>query len=127
MFWSLICDMEMLKLRSVRSIRSRNFKLLVESLEKMLPLFFALGHLNYARWLSVHLNLESLFSTNSIYAAFLERNFVVTKTLRNFSFIPIDHGHEQNNKPVKGDGGAIGLRESTSELTRWMICGPEIA
>ena len=126
MFWSLICDMEMLKLRSVRSIRSRNFKLLVESLEKMLPLFFALGHLNYARWLSVHLNLESLFSTNSIYAAFLERNFVVTKTLRNFSFIPIDHGHEQNNKLVKGDGGTIGLRESTSELTRWMICGPEI-
>ena len=72
-------------------------------------------------------DLESLSSTNStICAAFLERNFVVTKTLRNFSFIPIDHGHEQNNKPVKGDGGAIGLTESTSELTRWMICGPKI-
>ena len=126
MFWSLTLDMEMLKLRSLRSIRSRNFKLFVESLEKIVPLF-ALGHLNYARWLSVHLNLESLFSTNSIYAAFLERNFVVTKTLRNFSFIPIDHGHEQNDKLVKGDGGTIGLRESTSELTRWMICGPEIA
>ena len=42
MFWSLTPDMEMLKLRSVRSIRSRNFKLFVESLEEMLPLFFAL-------------------------------------------------------------------------------------
>ena len=28
---------------------------------------------------------------------------------------------------MKEDGGAIGLRESTPELTRWMICGPEIA
>ena len=28
---------------------------------------------------------------------------------------------------MKEDGGAIGLRESTPELTRWMIYGPEIA
>ena len=73
--------MEMFLLRFVRSLRSKNFKLFVESLEEMLPFFFALDHLNYARWLPVHLNdLKSLSSTNpNIYTAFLEGNFVVTK------------------------------------------------
>lgn len=51
----------------------------------------------------------------------------MAKTLRNFLSIPIDQAHEQNNKLVKEDGGAIGLTENTAELTRWMICGPEIA
>ena len=121
--------MEMLLLRFVRLFRSKNFKLFVESLEEMLPFFFKLDHLNDARWPSVHLkDLKSLSSTNStIYAGFLEGNFLVTKTLRNFSSIPIDHAHEQNKKLMKENGGAIGLTEDTAELTRWMICGPEIA
>ena len=95
----------------------------------MLPFSFAIDHLNYARWLSVHLkDLKPLSSTKAtIYAAFLEEIFVVAKTLRNFSSIPIDHAHEQSNKLVKEDGGAIGLTENTAELTRWMIWGPEIA
>ena len=78
-FWSLTCDMEMLLLHFARSLRSKNFKLFNESLEEMLPLFFALDHLNYARWLSVHLkDLKSLSLTNpTIYIAFLEGNFVV--------------------------------------------------
>ena len=54
-------------------------------------------------------------------------NFVLQKTQCNFSSIPIDHAHEQNNKCVKGDGGAIGLTENTSELLPWMVSGPEIA
>ena len=44
-----------------------------------------------------------------------------------FSSLPIDHAHEQNNKSVKGDGGAIGLTENMFELLRWMVAGPEIA
>ena len=44
----------------------------------------------------------------------------------NFSSIPIDQAHEQNSKIIKGDGGAIGLTESSSQLLRWMVAGPEI-
>ena len=82
-FWSLIRSMDMLLLRFVRSLESKNFKLFVEPFEEMLPFSFTLDHLNYARWLSVHLkDLKSLSSTNpTIYAAFLEGNVVVTKTL----------------------------------------------
>ena len=82
-FRSLIRSMDMLLQGFVRSLGSKNFKLFVESFEEMLPFSFTLDHLNYVRWLSVHLkDLKSLSSTNpTIYAAFLEGNFVVTKTL----------------------------------------------
>ena len=82
-FWSLIRSMDMLLQGFVRSLGSKNFKLFIESFEEMLPFSFTLDHLNYVRWLSVHLkDLKSLSSTNpTIYAAFLEGNFVVTKTL----------------------------------------------
>ena len=65
-----------------------------------------------------HPNLESEFEAG---------NFVVHKTQCVHSGIAIDHAHEQNNICVKGDGGAIGLTENSSELLRWMIAGPEIA
>ena len=52
---------------------------------------------------------------------------MIKKTHRSFSSIAIDHAHEQNNSVVKGDGGAIGLMDDTSKLTRWMVAGPEMA
>ena len=131
--WSSKCDMEMLLLHFVRSLRSKSVTLFVESLEEMLPFCFVLDHLNYARsnyeLSSVLLkHLKSLSSTNpTIYTSFLEGDFVVTKTFRNFSSIPIDHAHEKKKKLVKEDGGTIGLTENTAALTCWMVCGPEIA
>ena len=102
--WSSKCDMEMLLLHFVRSLRSKNVTLFVESLEEMLPFCFVLDHLNYARsnyeLSSVLLkDLKSLSSTNpTIYISFLEGDFVVTKTFRNFSSIPIDHAHEKKKQ-----------------------------
>ena len=49
----------------------------------------------------------------AVFAEFMSGNSVMHKTQCNFSSIPIDHAHEQNNKCVKGDGGAIGLTENT--------------
>ena len=63
----------------------------------------------------------------SVAAEFRKGHFVVQKSYRPFSSIPIDQAHEQNNKIVKGDGGAIGLTESSSQLLRWMVAGPEIS
>ena len=67
-FWSLTRDLEMLLLRFVRLLRSKNFKLFVKCLEEILTFSFALDHLNYVRWLSVHLkDLKSLSSTKPSY------------------------------------------------------------
>ena len=63
----------------------------------------------------------------SVAAEFRKGHFVVQTSYRLFLSIPIDQAHEQNNKIVKGDGGAIGLTESSSQLLRWMVAGPEIS
>ena len=85
----------------------------------MLSFSFLLDHLNYARWLSVQIkDLKFLSSTNqTIHAAFVEENSVETKTLQDFSSIPINHAHEQNNKLMEEDDGTISLTENTAELT----------
>ena len=54
-------------------------------------------------------------------------NFVVNKTNSAFFSLPIDQAHEQNNKIVKGDRGAIGLTDSSTQLLRWIVSGPEIS
>ena len=60
----------------------------------------------------------------SCWAEFKKGIFLVKKT---FSGISLDHAHEQNNKLVKGDAGAIGLTENSSQLLRRMVSGPGIA
>ena len=57
----------------------------------------------------------------------LMKFWVISKTHNKFSSMPIDQVHEQNNKLVKGSGGAIGLTENPVAFRRWMIAGPEQA
>ena len=47
--------------------------------------------------------------------------------MRPFSAVAIDQAHEQNNKIVKGDGGAVGLLQNSKALLRWMGAGPELS
>ncbi|XP_078492496.1 uncharacterized protein LOC144748319 [Ciona intestinalis] len=128
-FWSIALKFELIVLLFVRSIRSRDFELYKYSLSRVLPWFFALNHTHYARWVSVHLNdMLTLEDTDQDVATkFARGSFVVGKTKHKFSSIALDHAHEQNNKCVKGDGGAIGLTEDSSQLLRWMLAGPEVA
>ena len=54
-------------------------------------------------------------------------NFTVTKTNRAFPSIGVDQAHEQNNKIVNVEGGAIGILDNETALMKWMIGGPEIS
>ncbi len=56
-----------------------------------------------------------------------QSHWVVSKTHRKFSAMPFDQAHEQENKTVKGPGGAVGLTENPSAFRRWMLSGPEMA
>ena len=77
-------------------------------------LFFALDKYNYCRWASVHIrDMKSLSTTSK---ATLEQTWVIQKSSRRFSSIPVDQAHEQENAKVKGSGGVIGLTESPSAL-----------
>ncbi|XP_061894509.1 uncharacterized protein LOC133644183 [Entelurus aequoreus] len=127
MFWDLIMRYETLILIFIRAHREQNFLLYVEVLEELAPLFFALDHVNYSRWLPVHIrDMKSL--PDSIKDEF-EKNshWVLSKTSNRFSAIPLDQAHEQENKNVKGSGGAVGLTENPTAFRRWMLTGPEMA
>ena len=81
----------------VRSIRIGNFKLDKDSIQSHLPWFFALDHINYTGWLSVHLmDMLSLHKVNELVAqCFKNGMFVVCKTDKPFSSTDIIHAHEQ--------------------------------
>ena len=64
-----------------------------------MPYFFALDHVNYSRLLVPVIDFCSL--PKSAFEELSEGDFVVSKTERRFSSIPIDQAHEQENKIVK--------------------------
>ena len=77
-----------------------------------------MDHTNYARWLPIFIqDLKMLPSRHpSIHKEFEEGNFTVRKTRKAFSAIAEDQAHEQNNKAIKVDGGAIGILENETAL-----------
>ena len=120
--------MQLYYLLFLRSIRSGDFCLYKFSISKLLPRLFAFDHLHYARWLSIHLyDMEVEETDPRVFNEFLiNGNFVVSRTQNPFSVMGIDKRHDQLNKDVKGDGGAVGLTEDEEKICRWMVCTPEI-
>ena len=128
-YWSLTLHFQLTILIFVWSLREGNFQLYKDACKSLAPWFFASDRSHYARWLPVHIRDMECLETEipAIAAEFKNGNFVVNKTNRAFSSLPIDQVHEQNNKIVKGDGGAIGLTESSTQLLHWMVSGPEMS
>ena len=124
-YWDTVLRYEIIVLMFVRAHRTKDFNLFVETLEALVPWFFALDHINYARWIPIHIRyMKSL--PLSIKEQF-DSCWVVQKTSNRLSCMPIDQAHEQNNKLVKGSGGAVGLTENPSAFRTWMVAGPEQA
>ena len=128
-YWHKTLSLELLLLRYIRSLREGNFQFYLESLAQMMPWMFALDHMHYSRWLSVHIRDMTILAKKhpEVEAEFKSGNFVVHKSGNKFSAMALDQAHEQNNALVKGSGGAIGLTGNPGALKRWMVAGPEIA
>ncbi|XP_045131595.1 uncharacterized protein LOC123516404 [Portunus trituberculatus] len=128
-FWCTTLRLELLLMTYVRSLRESDFDLYVEILSKLIPWFFALDHVNYARWASVH--VRDMISLEHMHPEVVEdfRNggFTVRKSQRPFSAMAIDQAHEQNNATLKEDGGAVGLTQNPEAFRRWSVAGPEMA
>jgi len=128
-YWFICYKLQIILLVFVRSIREGNFTLFVETLKQMIPWFFSLDHVHYARWLPIHLMdmLELETHNLEVHRHFMKGRFVVHKTNHKFSAISSDQAHEQNNAIVKGVGGAVGLLTDTAAIRRWLVSGPEIS
>uniref|UniRef100_H3APT9 Uncharacterized protein n=1 Tax=Latimeria chalumnae TaxID=7897 RepID=H3APT9_LATCH len=108
------------------SLHESNFSLYIDTLDQLMPWFFALDHVNYAHWLPVHIqDMVALKETHrTVLDEFQKGNFVVQQSTHSFLLIALDQSHEQTNKYIKGEGG---LTENTAALRRWMVAGPEVA
>ncbi|KAK3912859.1 Chromosome-associated kinesin KIF4 [Frankliniella fusca] len=128
LFWLNFLEIILLLLQFVKSLRCAMFPLYVESFGEMLPWFFFFNHTHYSRWGTVHFVelMELPVKIPSLYTEFLKGKFVVHKSLRAMSGLGVDQAHEQNNRIVKEDGGAIGLTQNPTALRRWMLAGPEV-
>ena len=120
LYWNLVCKYEKLILVFVRAHREKNFSMYIAVLEQLVPLFFALDHIHYARWMPVYLNDMKALPPAIMDEFVNQQHWVLSKTGRKFSAIPIDQIHEQENKIVKGVGGAVGLTENPSAF-RYVI------
>ena len=102
-YWQMILDLELHYLTFIRSIRESNFHLYVMSLKWFIKWMFALGHIHYARWLTIHLfDLCCLhLNTPDIYQEFVRGKFSFQKSMRRFSNMAPDQLHEQNNEKIK--------------------------
>ena len=102
-FWNTALQLELLALIFIRSIREGNFRLYIESISKILPWFFALDHVHYARWLSVHLrDMATLHLTHPDMATeFNDGKFVVHKTKKAFSAIATDQALMMMSRHLK--------------------------
>ena len=105
MYWLLVLKIQLTILLLVRSLREGQFRLYKEATRNLLPCFFALDKVNYARWLTVHLHdMIRLDQTcPSVKQKFEEGSFGVRKTQRKF------------------------FAKNSAQLLRWMVSGPEIA
>ena len=110
----------------IESIRTGNFLSYRESLSMFIPWVFSFDHINYARWLSVHIRyMFSLSETHPvIYKEFVAGRFVAHKTNRPFSAMTLDQAHEQANANVKGDGRGRRLDRQPKCTTTLDGCRP---
>jgi len=96
-FWFLIHKYQQLVLMFIRAHRERKIQLMLDSLRMLVPIFFALDHQNYARWIPIFIqDLERL--PTDIQKEFVEGRWTIKKSSRLFSNIPMDQAHEQPNK-----------------------------
>ena len=103
-YWLIIMRLEVILLSFVRSLRQGNFELYIESLKKLAPWMFALDHINYARWLPIHLRDMLILKHKhpEVCAAFQDGGFVAQPSDNPFSAISLDQAHEMNNKVMIG-------------------------
>ena len=110
MFWLTLLKFQEIIFIFIRAQRTGNYSLYVESLQAIVPYFFALDHYNYARWLSIHIQ-DLLELDEFTLQAFQTGKFVIKRSKKRFSALAVDQAHEQLNKIIKNMGRIIGLTQ----------------
>lgn len=106
-----------------RSVRVGDFELYTYCLPKLTNIFFALNHVNYARWcVKYYNNLLMLPETHpDVHTDFVNGLFGIKRTAKPFSSSPIDLSLEQtvNADAASQRMGISSLTNSISARQRW--------
>ena len=113
----------------IRASRLQSWELNLEALNEMIPYFFAVDMLNYARLTPVYLSqmTELKEKDNDTWQAFQTGHFSVNKSSVPFSTIGADHALEQQNCVVKVLGGIKGIANSQTALDEYFMTAEELS
>ena len=115
----------MLLFSFVRSLHQSCFSLFTASFEALLPWLAALDNSNYLRWGCIFF-CEMYRPSASATDEFVKCYFTLKKSEIIFQLSQLTKP-PKNNKPVKTDGGAIGILDNDEALLEWAVSGPYIA
>ena len=128
-FWFKSMEVDLLILQFVKSCRTADFTLYIETLHSLMPWVFALDHTNYARNLPVHLrDMVTLEERHpALFVEFKRGHFMGQKSKRAFSNIPKDQMHEQLIDWLKNYAGVVENFDDPSTIRREQVVRPEMA
>ena len=121
-FWMQYMDTIQMVLSLIRATKENNLLLHIASLHKLCPLFFALDHHNYARYVPVYLlSLMNLDKTHpGAKELLVENGFSVSRSSVPRSRNAVDITIEQTiNRHAKCHDGIIGFSRNYSAYYRW--------
>ena len=107
-FWSLTLKLELTVLTFVHSIRTANFTPYKAFMQSLLTWVFALDHINYARWLSVHLiDMLRLHQRNENIFPNVSKMDCLWFAKQKTHSPPLESIKLMNRTTVKEDGGLL--------------------
>lgn len=129
-FWDQYMTMVMYMLQFIKAERTANWDLHLASTAALMPYFYAMDRINYARWLPVYLaDMYSLQENHpEVYAEFKNGNHSVCRSQQPFCQVWSDMALEQSiNLDTKSKGGLVGMTKNDDAVNRWFLTSHERA
>lgn len=128
-YYSNVINMIQLVKDLIKSDRTGDWNLHLETVTKMLPLFLLFDRTNYARWAPLYVNdmLGLKEKHPEVYGEFMKGRFTVKQSNTSFTSVATDQGLEQTiNRSQKSTSGIIGSTRKKDWLAGWCLSHHEI-
>lgn len=129
-FWEDYINMVLVLLQFIKAERTGNWKLHLSTTAAMVPHFFSMDRVNYARWLPVYLSDMNMLELNhpQVYQEFIAGNHSISRSKQPFAQVWPDMALEQSiNLDSKSKGGIVGMSTKEDAVERWFLTSHERA
>lgn len=127
-FWVEYIDMVLVLLQFIKAERTGNWKLHLSATAAMIPHFYSMDRVNYARWLPVYISDMNMLESNhpDVYREFISGNHGVSRSKQPFAQVWTDMALEQSiNLDSKSKAGTVGIRTKENAVERWFLTSHE--